>query len=242
MTKYFIDLQNKPEWFAPKINPASKVRLSTPVPSFILHYLLRLAHNSLLVPHPTLYRSDQVPAVAYGGPPTSPENPSPESVKLAESLILVEFVADLAPKSGLLPSDPVQRAQARFFVDTVSNKYVPGFAAFVMRGDSPEGLLAGFQAVQDLLPKEGLALGGNQFTIADAAFLPFLGRTELLLRTGVGKYQAAEGKKVYSQLFEDAKFARLQKYFKDATQRESWKTFYTVSGLLRYLFAVMRWY
>ncbi|EIM81899.1 uncharacterized protein STEHIDRAFT_85218 [Stereum hirsutum FP-91666 SS1] len=192
VTKYFIDLQNKPEWFAPKINPASKV-----------------------------------PAVAYGGPPTSPENPSPESVKLAESLILVEFVADLAPKSGLLPSDPVQRAQARFFVDTVSNKYVPGFAAFVMRGDSPEGLLAGFQAVQDLLPKEGLALGGNQFTIADAAFLPFLGRTELLLRTGVGKYQAAEGKKVYSQLFEDAKFARLQKYFKDATQRESWKTFYT---------------
>lgn len=204
----------------------------------ISYHLLRFAYNFLLVPRPTLYRSHQVPAIAYGGPPTSPENPSPESVKLAESLILVEFVADLAPNSGLLPSDPVQRAQARFFVDTVSNKYVPGFAAFFMRGESPDALLAGFQAVQDLLPKEGLALGGNQFTIADAAFLPFLGRTELLLTAGVGKYQAAEGKKVYSQLFEDAKFVRLQKYFKDATQRESWKTFYIVSVLICSVFGV----
>ena len=25
-TKYQIDLQNKPEWYAPKVNPASKVR------------------------------------------------------------------------------------------------------------------------------------------------------------------------------------------------------------------------
>jgi len=24
--KFFIDLKNKPEWYAPKINPASKVR------------------------------------------------------------------------------------------------------------------------------------------------------------------------------------------------------------------------
>ena len=26
-TKYQIDLQNKPEWYAPKVNPASKVRI-----------------------------------------------------------------------------------------------------------------------------------------------------------------------------------------------------------------------
>ena len=25
-TKYQIDLQNKPEWYAPRVNPASKVR------------------------------------------------------------------------------------------------------------------------------------------------------------------------------------------------------------------------
>lgn len=229
MTKYFIDLANKPEWFAPKVNPASKVRHSAPVSSYNPSFCAS-AYNSLLVLRPTLYRSHQVPAIAYGGPPTSPENPSPESVKLAESLILDEFVADLAPNSGLLPSDPVGRAHARFFIDTVSTKFVPGYVSFVMRGESPDTLLAGFQAVQDLLPKEGgFALGGSQFTIADAALLPFLGRAELLLRTGVGKYQATEGKKIYKQLFEDQEFARLQKYFKDATQRESWKTFYTVS-------------
>ena len=27
-TKYEIDLQNKPEWYAPKVNPASKVSVS----------------------------------------------------------------------------------------------------------------------------------------------------------------------------------------------------------------------
>lgn len=184
-----------------------------------------------MAPRLTLYWSHQVPAIAYGGPKTSPENPSPESIKLSESLILVEFVADLAPSSGLLPSNPVDRARARFFVDTVSNKFFPGFAGFFLRGESPDALVAGFEAVQDLLPKDGgFAIGGNQLTIADIALLPFLGRTELLLQNGVGKYHAAEGKKLYEQLFEDEKFARLQKYYKEATARDSWKkTFYTVS-------------
>lgn len=229
MTKYFIDLLNKPEWFAPKVNPASKVRHSAPVSSIFYSS----AYNTRLLLRLTLYRSHQVPALAYGGPPTSPENPSPESVKLAESLILDEFVADLAPNSGLLPSDPVGRARARFFIDTVSTKFVPGYVSFVMRGESPDTILAGFEAIQDLLPKEGgLALGGEQFTIADAALLPFLGRTEFLLRNGIGKYQAAEGQKLYKQFFEDEKYARLQKYFKEVTQRDSWKTFYAVSAYL----------
>jgi glutathione S-transferase len=49
--RFEIDLQNKPEWYAPKVNPASKV-----------------------------------PAVAYGGPDVAPDQPSPESTKIAESL------------------------------------------------------------------------------------------------------------------------------------------------------------
>lgn len=100
-----------------------------------------------------------------------------------------------------------------------------------MHGESPDNLVAGFEAVQDLLPKNGgFAIGGNQLTIADLALLPFLGRTELMLQNGVGTYQAAEGKKLYKQLFEDEKFARLQKYYKEASAKDSWKkTFYPVS-------------
>ncbi|KAG6805318.1 hypothetical protein H0H93_005077, partial [Arthromyces matolae] len=60
-TRFEIDLQNKPEWYATRVNPASKV-----------------------------------PAIAYGGPAVAPDDPSPESTKLAESLVLLEFIADLS--------------------------------------------------------------------------------------------------------------------------------------------------
>lgn len=36
----------------------------------------------------------QVPAIAHGGPNVDPTNPSPESVKIAKSFILLEFIAD----------------------------------------------------------------------------------------------------------------------------------------------------
>lgn len=163
-----------------------------------------------------------------------PEHPSPDAAKITESLVLVEFVADIAPKSGLMPSDPVDRARARFFIDTVSTKTVPGFFSFVMKGEAPDALYAGLQAIQELLPKEGgFALGGSQFTVADAAVAPFLGRTDLLLRNEYGKYTLGEGNKVHKEIFEGEKFARLQQYFKDITARDSWKqTFFPVSSLI----------
>ncbi|KAG6880625.1 hypothetical protein C0995_005370, partial [Termitomyces sp. Mi166 len=75
-TSFEIDLQNKPEWYAPRVNPVSKV-----------------------------------PAITYGGPIVPPDNPSPESTKLAESLVLLEFIADLSKPGNLLPTDPVLRAK-----------------------------------------------------------------------------------------------------------------------------------
>ncbi|KAG2738771.1 hypothetical protein P692DRAFT_201904348 [Suillus brevipes Sb2] len=63
--------------------------------------------------------------MTYGGPDVAPENPSPESTKLAESLILVEFIGDLYPSSNIVPADPVLRAKARFFIEIVSTKFSP---------------------------------------------------------------------------------------------------------------------
>ena len=77
----------------------------------------------------------KVPAIAYGGPPVPPDQPSPESAKIAESLVLLDFVADLFPDSHLLPKDPVQRARARFFIDTVSTKFVPAWIGLLARGE-----------------------------------------------------------------------------------------------------------
>lgn len=38
-----------------------------------------------------------------------------DQVNIPESGVLLELVADLFPESGLNPSDPVQRAEARYF-------------------------------------------------------------------------------------------------------------------------------
>ncbi|KAH9051936.1 hypothetical protein EDB87DRAFT_1582050 [Lactarius vividus] len=145
VSKYWIDLQNKPEWYASRVNPASKV-----------------------------------PALVYGSPKSDPENPSPESAKIAESLVLLEFTS-------------VERARIRFFIDAVSTKVSPPFFAFYLRGESPDTFIAAVAEIQELLPPAAQFAVGDHFTIADAALAPFLGRWELLLRNDLGKFEEGTG-------------------------------------------------
>ena len=158
----------------------------------------------------------------YGSPKSDPEHPSPESAKIAESLVLLEFVADLYPDSGLLPKDPVQRANVRFFIDAVSNKLTPSWAAFFFRGEAPDKFIEAAAEIQDLLSPSGFAVG-DHFTIADAAIAPFLGRWELLFGNDVGKYAEGAGKRLHEVLFQSERFARLQKYYANITSRQSFK-------------------
>ena len=110
----------------------------------------------MLTNPPTLL---QVPAIAYGGPDVPPHQPSPDSIKLTESLILVEFISDLFPSAHIFPTDPIERAQARLFIDAVSNKFNPAqFSVLVNDGD-PEQLVQAAEAIQALLPAEGFAAG-----------------------------------------------------------------------------------
>ena len=164
----------------------------------------------------------QVPAVVYGSPRSEPEHPSAESAKLSESLVLLEFVADLHPDSGLLPHDPVERARVRFFIDTVSNKLFAPTFAFFYRGEAPEGFIEALAETQELLSPSGFAVG-DHFTIADAALAPFLGRWELQLRNDVGKYAEGTGPRVHAILFQSERFSRLQKYLANITSRQSFK-------------------
>ena len=72
--------------------------------------------------------------MAYGGPKRDPTDPPPESFKIAESLIILEFIADLFPTANLYTNDPVQRSQIRFFLDTFSIKFLDQWYAFLGRG------------------------------------------------------------------------------------------------------------
>ncbi|KAJ2924900.1 hypothetical protein H1R20_g12213, partial [Candolleomyces eurysporus] len=185
--RFEVDLENKPEWYAPKVNPASKV-----------------------------------PALAYGGPDTEPDSPSPESVKLAESYVLIEFIADLVSSTKpLLPSSPVARARARFFVEAFTSKFTGVWFGIVQRGDDPAGILPAIETLQDLLPAEGYAVG--EWSIADAAVTPFLGRANAVLKNDLGAYDQGKGSELWETLQNDAKYERFRRYFADVTERESFK-------------------
>ena len=175
----------------------------------------------------------------YGSPKSDPEHPSPESVKLAESLVLVEFVADLYPDSGLLPKDPVERARVRSFIE-VTTKVSQPFVAFLYRGEAPDNFIAAVAEIQELLSPSGFAVG-DRFTIADAALAPFLGRWELFFRNDVGKYVEGTGPRVYQELFQSERFARLQKYFANISSRQSFKNSFDSVRLLHVRADSVKW-
>ena len=185
-------MQDKPEWYAPKVNPASKV-----------------------------------PAIAYGGQDVPPDQPSPDSVKLAESLVLIEFVNDLFPEAKLLPDDPVKRAKARFFIDAVSTKLTPALHGFQQRGGSEDDVIKAFEVIQSLLSPTGFAVG--EYSLADIAIAPFLARFDVSLRNELGNFPEGAGSAILETL-RSPRFARLQKYFEDLKSRPSFqRTFDEVS-------------
>ncbi|KAF8970333.1 hypothetical protein BDZ97DRAFT_1790890 [Flammula alnicola] len=135
-------------------------------------------------------------SIAYGGPDVPPDSPSPESQKIAESGVLIELFADLS-NEDLLPKDPIARAKARFFIETVT----PQFA-------DPEGILKVVETIQNLLPPEGYAVG--QWSIADAAVTPFFARAEVSLTNDIGLYEEGKGKATWAKLESDPKYARFR--------------------------------
>ncbi|EJD08549.1 uncharacterized protein FOMMEDRAFT_16871 [Fomitiporia mediterranea MF3/22] len=165
----------------------------------------------------------KIPAISYGGPKVPPDQPSPESVKLAESLVLLEFVADLFPESKLLPKDPVLRARARFFIDAVNTKFLDGFVAFIIKGENVDTLYSGAETIQALLPDDKKFAVSDDFTNADAAIAPLFIRVIVVLKNDLGKAAPGEGKKAF-EVFNSPRFSKLMDYFKRIEAHESVKS------------------
>ncbi|KAH0834660.1 hypothetical protein J3R83DRAFT_10170 [Lanmaoa asiatica] len=171
-----------------------------------------------------------IPAITYGGPNVPPEEPSPLSFKLTESYVILEFLADLFPNSGLLPpaSNPTGRARVRFFMDVVArNVETPTLKLVRGTPGAYEKLIDGLEKIQTMLPDPDAAEGGEyaigkDFTNADCAIVPLLASFELIAKTGLGKFELGTGKKLEETLAA-AKFDRLRRYKTALWERESVK-------------------
>ncbi len=134
--------------------------------------------------------------------------------------MLVEFIGDLFPESGIVPKDPVKRAQARFFIEGVSSKVLPAHFALQMKNAPAEDLYTALEYIQSLLPTEGFVVG--QYSMADIAIAPFFARGRMSFTNDIGAWTAGEGPKIWETIT-TGKFARLGKYINDLFARESFK-------------------
>ncbi|OSD02580.1 glutathione transferase omega class [Trametes coccinea BRFM310] len=175
----------------------------------------------------------KVPLLVFGGPKLHPADaPSADAVKITESLVILEFLADILPTAHLLPEDPVLRARARFFNATVDTKLLKAFMGFRFFGGSLESLLVVLEEFQAMLPPTGFVVG--EWSIADAAFSPILVRLVFLLSTGLGNFARETGREGV-EAFESPRFARLRQYYGDVIARPSMATTWDEVSQLRSL-------
>lgn len=178
----------------------------------------------------------QVPAITYGGPDVAPDEPSPLSFKLAESNVILEFLADVYPEAKLMPTDPIQRAQVRRFLDAVASRYAPAYKAWILdrEPDAAEKHLKAIEFLQDLLPESGEYAVGDSYTIADACITPSIHRLYLTIENDIGKYPVGNGPK-FGESLKDPKYAKFMAYASAITARpvakETWES---VSGIIEH--------
>ncbi|KAH9887334.1 thioredoxin-like protein [Cubamyces lactineus] len=154
----------------------------------------------------------KVPVITYGGPKSAPECPSPDAAKVDESLVILEFLADLFPEAHLLPSDPVHRVQVRLFINIFeTGKFFEGFRGFFFRNTEGAGklLLEGLAELQARLPPTGFLVG--KWSNAESAVAPFLVRVDMMLKHNIGAHSEEDGVKVL-ETYQGPKYARLTKY------------------------------
>lgn len=101
---------------------------------------------------------------------------------LYESLILCEFLEDAFPdhKPNLLPSDPVQRAVARLWLDHLTKTFIPAFYR-LLQAQEAEKQHDALQEIYESLRKfaeniQGPYFFGESFSLVDVAIAPWIVR------------------------------------------------------------------
>ncbi|KAH9054962.1 hypothetical protein EDB87DRAFT_1764539 [Lactarius vividus] len=183
VTRYSIDLLNKPEWYASRVNPASKV-----------------------------------PAVVYGSEKSDPENPSPESARVTESAHPARVSSQTCtPTQGYSRKTP-SSAPVSDLHRCAIDQGLPALHRVLLPWRVTGCLIAAVAEIQEaaLPPAAQFAVGDHlhhRRCLRLLALRRSLAAGELLLRSDLGKFEMGTGLRVYKELFQSERFARLQKYY-----------------------------
>ncbi|KAI8146094.1 glutathione S-transferase [Fennellomyces sp. T-0311] len=109
---------------------------------------------------------------------------------IAESLIIIELINDLKPEKGLLPSDPILRAQIRFVIQFYDTKiFSAGNNALSDLSDQGlkryvDTVTPGYARINELLLEQassGPYFLGSRYSLADIAIAPFAARQKAII-------------------------------------------------------------
>ncbi|KAJ4830469.1 hypothetical protein Tsubulata_025396, partial [Turnera subulata] len=127
-----------------------------------------------------------------------------------ESMIIVEYIDEVWPQNPLLPSDPHERAVARFWVKFAEDKSPSVFKIYRSAGEEMEQAIKETKEMLQAIEDHGLGnkkfFGGDQIGIADIACGSII--------HWLGTIEEAVGLK----LLEPHKFPRLQGWLKNLQQ------------------------
>ncbi|KAI9033550.1 thioredoxin-like protein [Phycomyces nitens] len=150
----------------------------------------------------------------------------------AESLVIIELLNDLYPEKKLLPEDPFKRASIRFAIEFFSAKIVSSWYSFLVNynEEKKNAFIAetevAFKRFAQLLEeqsKEGPYFLGNEYSLADVAITPFLGRLLLAVKYWAGDYK--------HEAIRNS--PRLESFIKGALARPSYATTVDEAQLLK---------
>ncbi|CAO3639706.1 unnamed protein product [Mucor hiemalis] len=122
-----------------------------------------------------------------------------EGQNIAESLVLVEYIADRFPEANLLPKEAIKRANIRFAIEYFGSKINASVFKYVTN-QKVEGSRATFESEVnsalvrfDQLLNQQSSTGpyflGEQYSLADVALAPFVLRLKALLRAVLNNYE-----------------------------------------------------
>jgi glutathione S-transferase len=109
---------------------------------------------------------------------------------LPESAVIMEYLEERFPDPPLLPDDEAERAEARLWIWDHDRRLADDYYAF-RRGEPREPLEHRLDELDGVLEKRG-QIAGDEYSLADIAYVPWLLRARDLLGVELEPWPALE--------------------------------------------------